>query len=180
MRRLATLLLALACVGPVSLQNLRAQDQPAHAASQQELAQTKFREVTERMQNLMALLAKNDPHNDKSRIDIALKFIAERKVKEQMERAKTLLDGERWDDAQKLMQGIQTDLRRVLELLQNRNPDLQKLLERIAALQGFRNEVDKLAKEEGREKNDSAMTEELQKQLEALAKAKSAAEQLLA
>src|SRR5262249_50444741 len=145
-----------------------------------ELAESKFREATQRLQTLMTILAKNDPHNDKGRISAALQFVAERKLRDQPERAKTLLDGEKWADAGYAVQGTPADLRRARELLQNRNPELQKLLEQLAKLQGFRNEVDKLAKEQGKEKNDSAKTEELQKQLEALAKAKAAAEQLLA
>src|SRR5262249_4661567 len=107
-------------------------------------------------------------------------FSQEKKVKENMDRAKLLLDGEKWDDALNLMQGVQRDLRTLLELLQNRNLDLQKLLEQLQRLEAFRSEVDRLAKEQGKEKDYSEKAEELQKQLESIAKAKAKAEQLLA
>ena len=144
------------------------QGQERHAASQQELAQAKFRELTERMQTLMGILSKDDPHGDSRLISVGLKFIAEKRIREKMDNAKAMLGTEKWDDAQKLMQGIQTDLRQLLELLQNRNLDLQKLLEEIARLEAFRAEADRLVKEQGQEKNDSAKSEDLQKQLEAI------------
>lgn len=158
----------------------QAQGQERHAASQQELAQAKFRELTERMQTLMGILSKDDPHGDSRLISVGLKFIAEKRIREKMDNAKSMLAGEKWDDAQKLMQGIQTDLRQLLELLQNRNLDLQKLLEEIARLEAFRAEADRLVKEQGQEKNDSAKSEDLQKQLEAIDRAKASTEKLLA
>ena len=64
--------------------------------------------------------------------------------------------------------------------MQNRNLDLQKLLEQIARMQKFRDQVDKLAKEQKGEKDDSAKTEALEKHLKDLQAAKERAESLLA
>lgn len=183
MKRLSLMLwVALSALLFVVAAPLKAQvqGQERHAASQQELAQAKFRELTERMQTLMGILSKDDPHGDSRLISVGLKFIAEKRIREKMDNAKSMLGTEKWDDAQKLMQGIQTDLRQLLELLQNRNLDLQKLLEEIARLEAFRAEADRLVKEQGQEKNDSAKSEDLQKQLEAIDRAKASTEKLLA
>ena len=184
MKRLAALLMALVCVGAASFgDGLRAQNQPDTPslvpATQQELAQARFRELTDMMVRLQQTLAKTDP-KEGHLVGLGRQFIQEKKIAENMDRAKLLLDNQRWDDALAAMHGIGTDLRQLLELLQNRNLDLAKLLERMQQLQGFRNEVDRLAKEEGKEKDASARAEALQQQLEAIAKAKAKAEQLLA
>jgi chromosome segregation ATPase len=178
MKRLSALLLvaALAVPGPWSIA-LAQQTLPP--AAQQELARTRFRELSERMQTLQAILAKTDPKDSKL-VGAGILFVREKKIQERMAQAKTLLDQQRWDDGESAMKGIATDLRQLLELLQNRNLDLQQLLEKIAQLQGFRDEVDRLAKEQGKEKEDSARSEALQQQLEALQQAKTKAEQLLA
>ena len=160
--------------------SLNAQVEGQNASSRQEVAQAKFRELTDRMQALMVILTKDDPHGDARLISVGLKFIAEKRIKTKMESAQSLLTTEKWDDAQKLMTGIQTDLRQLLELLQNRSLDLQKLLEEIARLEAFRSEVDRLAKEQGDEKNASARLEELQKQGAAIEQAKLATERLIA
>ena len=160
--------------------SLKAQVEGQNASSRQEVAQAKFRELTDRMQALMVILTKDDPHGDARLISVGLKFIAEKRIKTKMESAQSLLTTEKWDDAQKLMTGIQTDLRQLLELLQNRSLDLQKLLEEIARLEAFRSEVDRLAKEQGDEKNASARLEELQKQGAAIEQAKLATERLIA
>lgn len=183
MKRLSLMLvvmLAALLSAPSTPLRAQVQGQEKHAASQQELAQAKFRELTERMQTLMGILSKDDPHGDSRLISVGLKFIAEKRIREKMDNAKSMLGAEKWDDAQKLMQGIQTDLRQLLELLQNRNLDLQKLLEEIARLEAFRAEADRLVKEQGQEKNDSAKSEDLQKQLEAIDRAKASTEKLLA
>ncbi|GDY01828.1 hypothetical protein LBMAG49_11570 [Planctomycetota bacterium] len=160
--------------------SLNAQVEGQNASSRQEVAQAKFRELTDRMQALMVILTKDDPHGDARLISVGLKFIAEKRIKTKMESAQSLLTTEKWDDAQKLMTGIQTDLRQLLELLQNRSLDLQKLLEEIARLEAFRSEVDRLVKEQGDEKNASARLEELQKQGAAIEQAKLATERLIA
>ncbi|HLQ37626.1 MAG TPA: hypothetical protein VK348_07485 [Planctomycetota bacterium] len=156
---------------------LRAQDE--HPISQQELARTRFQELHDRMQKLQETLAKTAPDESKV-LQAGNRFIQEAKIHDGMARAKQLLDQENWSQSLDEMNGVRKDLSRLLDLLQNRNLDLAKLLEQIARLQEFRNRVDTLSKEEGKEKDSSAKTEDLQKQLEAIAKAKAQIEQLLA
>ena len=67
----------------------------------------------------------------------------------------------------------------LLELLQNRDGDLRKLLERIDLLEGFKDRVDELAKEQQQEKEDSARAEALQKHLENIEAQRQRAEDLL-
>ncbi len=149
-------------------------------ASQQELALRKYSELTESMQRLHAYLAKAGDKDDIAVLRAGMTLAQERHIDETMDRIKLLLEHEQWDDGLKVMEGVRKDLMLLLEVLQNRNTDLQKLLEQLARLQDYRNEVDRLAKEQASEKEDSARAEELQKQLEAIEQAKAAAAQLLA
>ena len=64
---------------------------------------------------------------------------------------RTLLEQERWDDALVKIGDVRKKLTKLYELLQNRNDDLRKLLERIAELEGFKSRVDDLAKEQADE-----------------------------
>ncbi|HEB54508.1 MAG TPA: hypothetical protein ENI87_14750 [bacterium] len=158
----ALVFLTLAVAAPSSL---RSQDPQASAASKQELAQSKFQELTERMQKLMVVLQKEEPEESKL-LSAGLRFVQEKKLNQRLEHAGGLLRQERWDLALVEMGKIKEDLRSLLELLQNRNEDLRKLLERIDLLEGFKNRVDELAKEQQQEKEDSARAAALQKHLE--------------
>lgn len=181
MKCLSALLMVLACAFavPLSTAGLHAQQQPV--ASKQELARTKFKELHDRMEKLHATLSKEkDAKDDVDVLKRGLLFVQEAKIRESLDRVKILLDQERWDESLDGMKSVRTDLTKLLDLLQNRNMDLAKLLDQIARLEKFRNRVDQLAKDQGKEKDDSARAEELQKQLEAIDKAKEQVEQLLA
>jgi chromosome segregation ATPase len=157
-----------------------AQDQPP-ALSKQEVARTKFRDLTERMQKLMIVLQKDDRDanaaTDAGILRAGTRYVQEARIHDHMGRVRTLLEQERWDDALVAIGDVRKKLTRLYEILQNRNEDLRKLLERIAALEAFKNRVDELAKEQGEEKEDSARTEALQNLIkEAEAKKQEAAD----
>jgi hypothetical protein len=167
---------AFAAVPPAVL---RAQEPQLTAAQKQELARGKFRELTERMQKLMLVLQKSEP--DESKVLAAgLQFAQEKKLTTRLEKAGKLLQQERWDEALVEMGGLKNDLASLLELLQNRNDDLRKLLEEIQRLSAFRDRVDQLAKEQGAEKEESARTEALQRHLAEIEAKKQQAQALLA
>jgi hypothetical protein len=162
-RSLAILLaLTIGAAAPTAA-GIRAQEQ-VPTASKQELARAKFRELTDRMQKLMVVLQKSEPE-DSRLIAAGLQFVQEAKIHEDLGSVRALLDQERWDDALVEMVEVRKDLTKLFDLLQNRNVDLQKLMEQSAKLQGFRDRVDQLAKEQAEEKDASARTEELQEHL---------------
>ena len=170
--------LMFAAVTPLS-SSLKAQDPPVSATSKQELAQGKFQVLTERMGKLMVVLQKDEPEESKL-LSAGLRFVQEKKLHQRLENAGKLLRQERWDEGLVVMGKLKTDLRSLLELLQNRNSDLRELLERIELLEGFKNRVDELAKEQQQEKEDSARAEALQKHLKNIEAQKQRAEDLLA
>ena len=169
--------LMFAAVMPLT-SSLQAQDPPVSATGKQELAQGKFQELTERMGKLMVVLQKDEPEESKLPSH-GLRFVQEKKLHNRLESAGKLLRQERWDEGLVVMGKLKTDLRSLLELLQNRNADLRELLERIDLLEGFKNRVDELAKEQQQEKEDSARTEALQKHLKNIEAQKQRAEDLL-
>ena len=177
MNRFISLALVTLFAAALPLQE-RARAQEAQPASRQEMARTMFRELHQRMQTLQAQLASTD----KEQSDILRAgnlFIQEARIPEHMDKVKKMLDESQWDESMDEMKGIRKDLTRLLELLQNRDSDLRKLMEEIARLEAFKNRVDKLIGEQDKERQDSAKAEELQKQLAALAKAKEQAERIL-
>lgn len=172
------LLLAL-CLGVLPGASLRAQDPPQSPAQKQELARGKFRDLTARMQKLMVALQKTEPEDSKL-LGIGLQYAQEKKLQQRLDQAGVLLQGERWDEALVAMGTLKADLATLLDLLQARDDDLRKLLEQIKRLSGFRDRVDQLAKEQQNEKEDSAKTEALQRQLAELAQKREQAQALLA
>jgi hypothetical protein len=179
-RALAALMAFVLALTAPPLASLRAQVQePALTAqSKQELARAKFAELTERMQKLMVLLQKAEPEDSKL-LAVGLQFVQEKKLQTRLDAAGALLKQERWDESLQTMHKLKDDLSTLLDLLQNRNTDLRKLLEEIRKLEAFRERVDQLAKEQGDEKEDSARTEELQKHLADLEAKKQQAKELL-
>jgi DNA repair exonuclease SbcCD ATPase subunit len=159
--------------------SLQAQDPPVSATGKQELAQGKFQELTERMGKLMVVLQKDEPEESKL-LSAGLRFVQEKKLHNRLESAGKLLRQERWDEGLVVMGKLKTDLRSLLELLQNRNADLRELLERIDLLEGFKDRVDDLTKEQQQEKEDSARAEALQRHLKDIEAQKQRAEDLLA
>jgi hypothetical protein len=178
--RLIALFVALWCAAVTpQLSLLRAQDPPATTAlGKQELARAKFKDLTERMQKLMSVLQKSEPEDVKL-LAVGVQFAQEKKLQQRLDQSGGLLRQERWDEALVVMGELKNDLGKLLELLQNRNTDLRKLLEEIAKLQAFRDRVDELAKEQGDEKDASARTEELQRHLADLEAKKQQAQALL-
>lgn len=172
------LLLAL-CLGELPGASLRAQDPPQSPAQKQELARGKFRDLTARMQKLMVALQQTEPEDSKL-LGIGLQYAQEKKLQQRLDQAGVLLQGERWDEALVAMGTLKADLATLLDLLQARDDDLRKLLEQIKRLSGFRDRVDQLAKEQQNEKEDSAKTEALQRQLAELAQKREQAQALLA
>jgi myosin heavy subunit len=172
------LLLAL-CLGVAPGASLRAQDPPQSPAQKQELARGKFRDLTARMQKLMVALQKTEPEDSKL-LGVGLQYAQEKKLQQRLDQAGVLLQGERWDEALVAMGTLKADLATLLDLLQARDDDLRKLLEQIKRLSGFRDRVDQLAKEQQNEKEDSAKTEALQRQLAELAQKREQAQALLA
>ncbi len=170
----AALCLALAPTAPT----LHAQqDPPTAAQSKQQLAESKFRDLTNRMQKLMVVLQTDEPDESKL-LGAGLRFVQEKQLHQRLEKAGGLLRQERWDESLVVMGKLREDLRSLLELLQNRNGDLRKLLERIDLLEGFKDRVDQLSKEQQQEKEDSARAEALQKHLKNIEAQRQRAEDL--
>jgi len=165
-------------LGVSSLSSVRAQA-PGAAAQKQDLARTKFKELTERMQRLMPELQASEPESS-SLLRAGLTFAQEKKLQQRLDQAGELLKQERWDESLVVLGDLQADLGRLLELLQNRNADLHKLLEEIAQLEQWKNRVAELSKEQQAEKEASARTEALQEHLADLEHKKARAEALMA
>ncbi len=179
-RALAALMafaLALA-TPPVSSLRAQTQDPPLAVASKQELASARFQDLTERMQKLMVTLQKAEPEDSKI-LAAGLQFVQEKKMLPRLDAAGLLLKQEKWDESLLAMGKLKDDLTMLLDLLQNRNTDLRKLLEEIKKLEAFRDRVDQLAKEQGEEKEDSARTEALQRHLAEIEAKKQQAKELL-
>ncbi|MBL8726206.1 MAG: hypothetical protein JNK49_19325 [Planctomycetes bacterium] len=158
--------------------SLRAQDDTP-TVSKQELARSKFKDLTERMAKLMVALQPTEPDTS-GLLGAGLQYVKEAKIPEEMERIRTLLDRESWDDALGAIAEVRKKLQKLYELLQNRNTDLRKLMEEIARLQAFKDRVDQLSKEQAEEKEASARAERLQQHLKDLEAQKAKAEALLA
>ncbi len=170
--------LVLAAVTPTT-PALLAQESPTAVTNKQDLARSRFRDLTERMQKLMVVLQGAEPENSKV-LAAGLTFVQEKKMHDRLEQASSLMQQERWDDSLAVMTVLRKDLQTLYDLLQNRNVDLRKLMEQIQKLQAFRDRVDALSKEQGQEKNDSARLEELQKHVAEIEAQKARAEALLA
>src|SRR5688572_14863572 len=147
-------------------------------ASKQERAELKFKELHERMQKLQAMLASTEPEQSKV-LSLGNRFIQEKQITQRMGAIKKLMVGESWDESLDQMKGVRKDLSELMDLLQNRNLDLQKLLEEIAKLEAFKQRVDKLIQEQQAEKEASAKSEALEQHLKDLQKAQAQLEELI-
>ena len=94
------------------------QDPPTAAQSKQQLAEGKFKELTDRMQKLMVVLQKDEPEESKL-LGAGLRYVQEKKLHQRLERAGAMLQQERWDESLVAMGKLREDLRSLLELLQN-------------------------------------------------------------
>src|SRR5262245_20933956 len=120
---LTTVVFAFASPGAPAL---RAQS-PIPVASKQELASTKFRELTDRMQKLMPALQKTEPEDSKL-LGAGLRYAQEKKLQARLDNARSLITQEKWDESLAVMADLKKDLGTLLDLLQNRNTDLLALL----------------------------------------------------
>src|SRR5690606_387947 len=84
-----------------------------------------------------------------------------------------------YDEALQDMAALQTDLERLLDLLLNRDLDLERLLEEIERLEKYRERVEELIAEQHAEKQDAVRSEALEKHLKALEQARQDVEELL-
>src|SRR5687768_8947432 len=88
---------------------LRAQNTPVAAASKQELASTKFRELTDRMQKLMPALQKTEPEDSKL-LGAGLRYAQEKKLQQRLDNARNLITQEKWDESLEVMTDLKKDL----------------------------------------------------------------------
>ncbi len=179
MTRFLAVALATALAAVLPHAALLAQDPPS-AQEQQQNAEARFRELTESMQRLHAYLAKVGNQDDIKVLRAGMTFVQEKKINDAMSQIRALLDQQKWDLALDRMQGVRADLVQLMEVLQNRNLDLQQLLAKLEQLKGFRGDVDKLVQEQAAEKEASARTQELQEQLDAIQRARASTDALLA
>jgi len=178
--RVLTFMVALlfATAAPLAPRLVAQTQQPTTVTSQQELARTKFKELTERMQKLMAALQKTEPEDSKL-IGAGLRFVQEKKLHAQLEKAESMLRQERWEEGLVVMNDLRKDLGTLLDLLQNRNDEMRELMEKIDQLERFKDRVGDLLKEQTEEKEASALTERLQQHLKDIEAKKQAAQALL-
>ncbi len=179
MRRLFAATLAFWLAAFVPCAGAQGQDPPS-VAQQQQSAEARFRELTESMQRLHGYLAKVGNQDDIKILRAGMTLAQEKRIQDAMSQIRALLDQQKWDAALERMQSVRADLVQLLEVLQNRNLDLQQLLAKLEQLKGYRNDVDQLVKEQQSEKDASARTEQLQQRMESIQQAKAAADQLLA
>ena len=152
----------LAALVLVAMTPLTSQEGPPTTAERkQELAEGKFKQLTDRMQKMMVVLQKDEPEESEL-LGVGLRFVQEKKLHQRLKRAGAMLQQERWDESLVAMGKLREDLRSLLELLQNRSGDLRKLLARIDLLESFKDRVDQLAADQQQAKEDSARAEALQ------------------
>jgi hypothetical protein len=147
-------------------------------ASKQERAELKFKDLHERMQKLQSMLASTEPEQSRV-LSVGNRFIQEKRIAQRMGDIKKLMHDESWDESLEQMKGVRKDLSELMDLLQNRNLDLQKLLEEIARLEAFKQRVDKLIQEQQAEKEASGKSEALEQHLKELQKAQAQLEELI-
>lgn len=135
-------------------------------ANKQQLAESKFRDLTERMQRMLSVLQRETPA-DADLLAAGLRFVREQHLHDDLQRASQLLAAERWDEALAEMGKVRDNLARLLALLQNRSLDLRQLQQRINSLSAMRERVAQLAQEQAAQKDDSARKEELEQKLRA-------------
>ncbi len=169
----AALALVAFCV--TGTEALRAQNE---ATTLQQEAERKFSELHERMQKLQLLKAESEP-DAAATLDAGNRFIQERELRQAMSEVRSLLGDERYDEALAQMDAVTKDLQRLLDLLLDRNLDLQDLLDEIKRLEEYKDRVEELLTEQQDHKDRSAEAEALEKHLQELEEAKDAVQQLI-
>jgi hypothetical protein len=148
------------------------------AVSLQEQATAKFKDLHDRMQKLQVRKQATEPEESRV-LQAGNRLIQEKRIVEGMERSAALIASSDYDQALEALKQVSEDLNQLLDLLLNRDVELQKLLEEIARLEKFKERVDQLVEEQRAEKEAAAETEALQKHLEELEKAKQEVDALI-
>ncbi len=181
-KRFASLgLLAALVANPVPAQGdvpKAAKSQQAKPTSLQRQAFAKFQDLKASMRRLQKLLSDSDSNKAK-RLKAGFGLMSEKKVESQMREIEDLLKLESWEPSLRKMKRVQDDLRLLLSLLLDRDVDLQKLLEEIVRLEGFKKKVEKLIEEQKAEKEWSKQAEKIEKQFEAIERSKADVKKLI-
>lgn len=148
------------------------------ASSLQAEAARRFKDLHDRMQKLQLVKAKTEPEQARL-LDAGNRFIQERALHDGMDEVRTLIENARFDEALERMERLKRDMTTLLELLLNRDLELQDLLEKIARLEKYLDRVDEVLAEQKAEKNDAASTEALEKHLRDLQAAKQRVDDLI-
>lgn len=173
--RSLAVLCACALPAVATLDRAVAQDR---AATLQAEAKRRFEELHERMQSLQILKAETEPEEERV-LAAGNRFIQERQLHDAMAEVQQLIADARYDEALVRMDGVQTDLQRLLDVLLDRDLDLEKLLAEIERLEQYKERVDKLLEEQRTEKDDAAKSEALERHLQELDAAREAARKML-
>ncbi|MFO1054144.1 MAG: hypothetical protein U1F36_18155 [Planctomycetota bacterium] len=148
------------------------------ASSLQGEVTRRFKDLHERMQKLQLLKAATQP-DESAVLATGNKFIQERELQTSLEQIQKLIEDSRWDEALQRIDGVQTDLQNLLDVLLSRKLDVEKLLAEIKRLEAYKKEIEKLITEQREEKEESSKGAELEKQLQDIAEAKAAVEKLI-
>lgn len=154
------------------------QDPERPALTLHEQARTKFQELHERMQKLQAHKQATDP-DDSRLLQSGNRLIQERRIHDLMDEARQLIEGGDYDVALERLHKVGEDLNDLLQLLLNRDLELERLMERIKELEEFRDRVDDLLEQQKAEKEAAAEAERLMEHLENIEKAKAAVDALI-
>lgn len=168
-RLLRVLLVAMSCAGLLGAQGLSAG--ASGVSDKQEQARQRFAELHRKMQELQVVLSTTSPDEAKA-LKLGNRHVQEARIQEDMDGISALLDGQRWDEAIERIGEVRGELQDLLSLLLNKEFDLKKLLEEIARLEAYRDQVDKLIGEQAQEKQDAAAAEALEQHLRDLESAK--------
>lgn len=148
------------------------------AATLQTEAKRRFNELHERMQKLQLAKAQTEPEEGRV-LEAGNRFIQERKVNDAMAEVGGLIENGRYDEALTRMDGLQNDLQRLLDLLLDRDLDVDKLLDEIKRLEQYRDRIDHLLAEQRDEKEAAAKAEDLERHLQEIDAAREAARKLI-
>ena len=170
--------LALLCVLLVGLAPAAPLTAQEGAATLQAEVNRRFKDLHERMQKLQIVKAATAP-DESSILESGNRFIQERELSAAMADVQKLIEAGRWDEAVQRMDGVQTDLQNLLDVLLARKLDVEKLLAEIKRLEAYKKAVEELIAEQKAEKEASAEAEALEKHLAELEAAKKAIESLI-
>src|SRR5690606_2962962 len=144
----------------------------------QEQARQRFAALHRKMQELQVILSTTAPEESRV-LRLGNRHVQEARIQDDLDGVGVLLQAERWDEALERMGEVKREIEDLITLLQNKDVDLEKLLEEIERLTQFRDRVDKLIDEQARAKRASAEAEALERELRELEAAKAKVGELL-